>query len=102
MEVRTGVAVSGIDWERDPIIVRARSSAGNTLQFASRQVIITVPVGVLQQEPSSAEGIRFEPELSTKKHALSCVVMGPVVRIILQFDSMFWGRSEGYGQPSAQ
>src|SRR6185369_1422698 len=47
--------------------------------------VITLPLGVLK-----ARTVRFTPRIEQKEEAASALVMGPVVKVIIGFDSAFW------------
>ena len=90
VELLTATTVTSVDWSQDPVAVQARRSSGETLVCQASRVVITLPLGVLQQRPPAPGAVRFQPELAEKQDALSKLVMGPALRISLQFDSMFW------------
>ena len=90
VELLTATTVTSVDWSQDPVVVQARRSSGETLACQAPRVVITLPLGVLQQRPPAPGAVRFQPELTEKQDALSKLVMGPALRISLQFDSLFW------------
>mmetsp|Transcript_19084 Transcript_19084/g.26427 ORF Transcript_19084/g.26427 Transcript_19084/m.26427 type:complete len:644 (+) Transcript_19084:302-2233(+) len=60
-----------------------------------RAVIVTVPLGVLQQsiegEGGGVGGIVFQPPLPEEKvEALRGLTMGPQIKVLLRFPSRFW------------
>jgi monoamine oxidase len=63
--------------------------------LAARQVLITVPLGVLQQpnpparRRRSQDGIHFEPDVP-QRDAIQGLAMGPVVKVVLEFKTAFW------------
>ena len=90
VELLAGTTVTSVDWSRDPAVVQARRSSEETFVCQAPRVVVTLPLGVLQQTPPAPGAVRFQPELAEKQDALSKLVMGPALRISLQFDSMFW------------
>jgi monoamine oxidase len=82
--------VEEIRWEPGHVsIVARRLNERQTIE--ARAVIVTVPVGVLQSERGVDGNIRFTPDLpQSLTSALSLMSMGPVQKIILQFDTPFW------------
>jgi monoamine oxidase len=56
----------------------------------ARAVIITLPLSVLQAAPSSPGGVQFAPPLAAKAAALTGLRMGPVLKVVLRFQSAFW------------
>ena len=58
--------------------------------FEARQVIVTVPVGVLQAQEGPG-AIVFEPPLPPQKQeSIGLLRMGAVVKVILRFKEAFW------------
>ena len=90
VELLTSTTVNSVGWSQDPVVVQARRSTGETLACQASRVVITLPLGVLQQRPPAPGAVRFEPEPAEKQDALNKLVMGSALRISLQFDSLFW------------
>jgi monoamine oxidase len=90
VELLTATTVTSVDWSRNPVAVQARRSSGETFVCQASRVVVTLPLGVLQQRPPAPGAVRFQPELAEKQDALSKLFMGPALRISLQFDSLFW------------
>jgi monoamine oxidase len=77
--------VERIEWSRAGVIVHALRY-GEHLEIRSRAAIVTVPAGVLYNS-----GIRFSPPLpAQKRKALAAIAMGPVIKVMLQFRTIFW------------
>jgi monoamine oxidase len=53
-------------------------------------VIVTVPLGVLQQAPGRAGTIQFEPEPKTIMNAAAKLDFGQVYRVTFRFVTRFW------------
>lgn len=60
--------------------------------FHASKAIITVPLGVLQEEK-----IRFAPALPAQMEAFKKLGYGPATKIILQFEIPFWKQKEFTG-----
>lgn len=76
--------VERVAWSRGSVILHAMRY-GEPLEIRAKSAIITVPAGVLR------DGVLFEPELpKSKRDALDAIAMGPVVKVMLQFRSVFW------------
>ena len=76
--------VEQIAWKRGHAAIRA-TRYGEPLEIRANRVIITVPAGVLR------DGLVFDPELSREKRdALDAIAMGPVLKVMLHFRSIFW------------
>ena len=63
--------------------------------FEAARAIVTLPLGVLQQPHTAPGGVHFEPDLPTRRTALARLAMGPVVKLVLQFDQPFWEEAQG-------
>ena len=70
---------------------RVRAWAGGQ-EFLAGRLLVTVPIGVLQQEK-----IHFEPALTNKMAAARTLGFGPVVKLLMQFDEAFWKNREWTG-----
>jgi monoamine oxidase len=76
--------VERISWSPGDVVIRA-TRYGEQLEVRAERAIIAVPAGVLRDK------LLFEPELpQTKRDALDAIAMGPVVKVVLQFRSIFW------------
>jgi monoamine oxidase len=68
--------------------VKVTTAAGKT--YAATKAIIAMPLGVLQA-PDDAEGsILFQPPLLNQKEALKNIGFGSVIKILLEFETIFW------------
>ncbi|GAC1358646.1 MAG: NAD(P)/FAD-dependent oxidoreductase [Acidobacteriaceae bacterium] len=79
-EVRTGVRVRGVRWERGRAEVT--TDAGS---FSAGSVVVTLPLGVLLQGD-----VAFAPEPEEVLRAAALMRMGPVCRFTLLFRERFW------------
>jgi monoamine oxidase len=61
-----------------------------------RQLIITVPLGILQAAPDSAGAIQFDPEPTLALRAARCLQFGHVNRVTLRFRDRFWEENEKF------
>ncbi len=84
--MRLGTVVRGVKWSNGQVQVTARTRDHLEETFAARCVLITVPLGVLQQ-PGTLE---FTPPLMAKQEALGQLAMGRVIRVTLRFRERFW------------
>lgn len=64
-------------------------TAGNK-SYTARQVLITIPLGVLQAAPGSEGAITFLPALSEKMAAANLLGFGAIIKMLLQFNTAFW------------
>ena len=87
--------VQAIRWMRGRAEVDFLSVATGAMRsVTATQVIITVPLGVLQAEPGSMGAIRFQPEIPNIVAAAKRLRFGQVVRMILRFDEPLWEENE--------
>lgn len=82
IEVRLGAAVTQIEWNATGVQLELQDGQ----PLAARQVIVTVPLGVLQSGRP-----RFLPELPiVKQQAIERLAMGHVTKLVLHFNRAFW------------
>jgi monoamine oxidase len=95
--------VSEIHWSRNNVEAICLSGE-QPRRFAASRAVITLPLGVLQQETA----VCFVPGLpEEKQNAIQDIRMGHVVRIVLVFRERFWemldipstGAQEDFSQP---
>jgi len=89
--IRRRMPVTAVDWRREVVVVAAgMESAEHLEEFTAPHVVITLPLGVLQQERQPIGAVTFKPPLIEKRDALAKLAMGPVVRLTLRFEASFW------------
>ena len=79
--------VTTIDWSRsDNVVIKTTGS-----EFEARNVIISVPIGVLQSGT-----IQFHPKLpESKTEAISDINPGALIKVVAEFRSRWWEPSLG-------
>lgn len=77
--------VKTVRWEPNHVQVLACTSAGEQT-FEGDRAVVTLPLGVLKDAAAPA----FEPALTGKQAALAGLEMGSVLKLTLQFQSVFW------------
>lgn len=88
--VQLNTPISEIYWSTNN--VEAISLTGER-RFVASRAVITLPLGVLQQNPRVPGAVRFVPALPEEKlNAIRNIPMGHVVRIVLVFSERFWER----------
>lgn len=89
--IELGAVASGIRWRPGHVEVACRAADGSRpRRYAARAALVTVPLGVMQA-PSDARGaIGFDPAVPSLERSVALGIMGPVQRIVLQFDEPFW------------
>lgn len=68
----------------------APNRGGKEIVFRASQVIVTVPLGVLQLAPDARGGLRFSPDLPDKRLAMAKLASGPIVKAVMKFREPFW------------
>ncbi len=95
IDLRLNTTVERIAWEPGAATVAARGADGDALTLRARCVVVTVPVGVLQQR-DGAVPLAFEPPLPAEKRtALRGLAMGHAARVTLAFRTPFWETLDG-------
>lgn len=84
-----GRTVKTIKWQKGAVEIKCVTDKGEEIFTASR-IIVTLPLGVLQAKQDEAGAVKFEPELDSKKAALSQMEMGAARRILLLFKQKWW------------
>jgi monoamine oxidase len=90
VSIRSGARVSRIEWSRNQVMVAGTFTSGEAFRFEAPHVVITLPLSILQRTATTSGAVQFDPPLREKQGALNQLAMGPVVRVTLQFASMFW------------
>lgn len=81
LTIELGQVVTEIQWDQRPIRVMTQ-----TAEFLADQVVVTLPLGVLQ-----AGKVRFTPELPrNKQNAIVQLGMGVLNKCYLRFSQVFW------------
>jgi monoamine oxidase len=80
-----------VEWQRGSAKVVVESKFSGRKTFSAPRLLITVPLGVLQQPPVREGAIEFAPIIAQKQSALEKLAMGEVVRITFRFREPFWG-----------
>lgn len=98
--IRTGTIVESVVWKPGSVQINARSEKGE-LQFTTPQLLITIPLSLLQS-PEITGSVRFVPSLPQEKvAALNKLEMGSVIRIVLRFRDRFWSTIAASDDPKA-
>jgi len=75
-----------ISWQPGAVVARAF----NGTLYEAQQVLCTVPLGVWQLAPTAAGYLHVVPEIPTHRAAAAQLGFGPVIKIVLEFDTAFW------------
>ncbi len=76
-----------LQWEPGQVEVTAKTASG-TQVFQADRCVITLPLGVLQNETGPG-ALRIEPS-AEKERPIKDLAMGSVCKVILQFRMQFW------------
>jgi monoamine oxidase len=85
-ELFASMPVRSVNWK--PGRVEVATAADRA--FHASSVILTLPLGVLQ-----ARSVAFQPQPVEILEAADRLAMGPVGRVVYEFDSSFWSQSAG-------
>jgi monoamine oxidase len=85
-----GQTATAVEWLPGSVRVTARSTDDADHSFAARQVIVTLPIGVLKAEPPAVGAVRWQPEVPGLRTVLAQFEMGPVVKLLFEFREPFW------------
>ena len=94
LDVRLGIVVRRIMWERGRVRVHAVDAAGREAVFDGPACVVTLPIGVLCAAPDETGAVTFAPEPPGKRDALQGIGAGAVTRVTLQFRRRFWEERE--------
>jgi monoamine oxidase len=102
--VRTCVIARRVEWRPGRVRVTCTSPTGSPLDtLEAKSLVVTLPVGVLQDAPNSAGAVRFDPPLPPEHaRALGRLAMGDVVKLVLRFRKAFWPAGLGFLQAAAE
>ena len=79
LDIRLDTTVTAVEWSADGVVI----TTAHSQTFEADHAIITLPVGVLL-----ANKVKFTPSLpSIKQEALEGLKMGPVMKMIYEFDA---------------
>ncbi|KUG08566.1 flavin monoamine oxidase family protein [Solirubrum puertoriconensis] len=85
-QIHLGHVVQTVQWQPG----RAQVLCTNGSQFMAKQIMLTLPLGVLQARDGQPGYVRFQPELPTQRAAAQALGFGPVIKVLLEFDTSFW------------
>ena len=77
--------VKQINWQKNQVEVLTEKNS-----YTAAKVIVTVSVGILQNEAESRGVIHFYPSLPIHSEAIKQLGFGGVIKILLEFDKAFW------------
>ena len=91
VSIELNMRAQSVRWDQARVQVTAQDEANEVFTFTSPQLLITLPLGVLQANSDDHGALRFTPELPPAKlKALDQLAMGKVIRLSLRFRQRFW------------
>ena len=93
MQLKLNAEVRTVEWKRGRVEVSG-TFHGRAFEASANRAIVTLPLGVLQRS-ARAGGVRFTPELASKRDALKHLASGPVLKVLLRFRTPFWEALDG-------
>jgi monoamine oxidase len=98
-KLKLNCEVRALRWRPGSATVEFAAGLTGAIQTVkAKQVVITVPLGVLQAEAGAPGAIRFDPEPDHVLHASKQLQFGHVVRLILRFQEAIWEENEDFGE----
>jgi monoamine oxidase len=95
--VRLNSVVERVRWRRGLVELRYRSALDNrSVNLRCRQVVVTVPLGVLQAEAKGKGAIEFDPQPARILRAARSLEFGQVYRVTFRFARAFWEDDERF------
>lgn len=89
VQLQLNTIVREVRWKRGAVTV-AGTRQGRPFSVSAPQVIVTLPLGVLQLPPQAAGAVQFIPSLQAKEAAFAGLASGPVFKVVLRFGTAFW------------
>ena len=87
--------VERVEWRRRNVTVKFRSALDNQVStIRCAQLIITVPLGVLEATAPAQGAIVFDPEPKGIRNAMRTLEFGQVYRVTFRFEEPFWQTDE--------
>jgi len=91
VSIEINTRAHSVRWDQAEVQVTAMDEANEVFTLMAPQVLITLPLGVLQANPDDEGALRFSPELpAAKLQALDQLAMGKVTRLSFRFRQRFW------------
>jgi len=83
-------AVTDVLWDKQPVRIETRSSDDTRNSYEASAAIVTLPIGVLKNNSSRQNFVRFRPEIEQKQPILDKIEMGCARRVTLAFKGKWW------------
>lgn len=94
VRIQLRTVVTAVRWSDRSVEVEARW-LGRTYRATARKAIVTVPLEVLKAPAGAPGAIGFAPALEAKQAALTRLLSGPVLKVVLHYRRAFWEELDG-------
>jgi monoamine oxidase len=85
-EVLLNSVVQTIQWTKGHV----KAICADGLTYEAEQLLIAMPLGVLQAAKGKEGAITFEPEIPLHSLAIQQMGFGAVIKLLLEFNNAFW------------
>jgi monoamine oxidase len=85
-EIFLNAAVQDIQWKKEQVKVTTADGA----VYKAGQLLIAMPLGVLQAANGETGAISFTPEIAKHTRAIQQMGFGAVIKLLFEFDTAFW------------
>ncbi len=92
LDVRLRTEATLIRWKRRVVEVHCATPRGEPARVRASRVIVALPLGTLQLPASEPGAVRFEPDITVKRRAMSRLGYGSIAKVVLRFREAFWER----------
>lgn len=83
--------VHQVRWSRGAVEIALRSAiSGRTETIHCKRVVVTLPLGVLQQDSGGTGAVEFVPEPAKILESARALRFGDVMRVVLRFTHPWW------------
>ncbi len=85
-EIVLNSIVKQVNWKKGFVEVITTDNA----VFTGTKLVVTVPLGVLNCDPSLEAAIQFKPDLPKQRKAAADMGFGAIIKILIEFSDPFW------------
>lgn len=85
-EICLNTIVKEIRWQQG----RAKAITSEGAEYEASQILIALPLGVLQADKNEQGAITFIPEIKKQQEAINAMGFGSIIKVLLEFDEPFW------------
>ncbi|WP_295791842.1 NAD(P)/FAD-dependent oxidoreductase [Mucilaginibacter sp.] len=85
-EICLNSIVKEIHWQPGKVKV----ITSDETEYEASQILIALPLGVLQADKNEQGAITFVPEIKKQQDAINAMGFGSIIKVLLEFDTPFW------------